>query len=132
MIQGLFLFLNMSGGEMVVIFLVFLMLFGSKNIPDIARTLGKAMRQFKDATGEIQRDIENSTRDFRNQVEKETRQIRSQVEVEADTNARELPKIVPPPPAEIPVDLPADDVAKATEEPKAESIAENKTEKPSE
>ena len=113
---------------MVIIFLVFLMLFGSKNIPDIARTLGKAMRQFKDATGEIQRDIENSTRDFRNQVEKETRQIRSQVEVE-NIGQRELPKIVPPPPATIEVESAPEETPELPKEDQKPTI---ENEKPSE
>ncbi len=110
MIQAMFLFLNMSGGEIVIIFLVFLMLFGSKNIPDIARTLGKAMRQFKDATGEIQRDLENSTRDFKNKIEQETRQIRSQVEVENSISPT-VPVATPPPPAQMPTE------SKETEKP---------------
>lgn len=63
---------------MILVFLVILMLFGSKSIPDIARTLGKASRQFKDATSAIQRDIEAGARDFKSQVEKETRVISDQ------------------------------------------------------
>lgn len=50
----------MSGGEIVIIVLVFLLLFGSKAIPDIARTLGKAMREFQKATDEIKREINDS------------------------------------------------------------------------
>lgn len=36
------------------------MLFGSKNIPEIARTLGKGMAQIKNATNEIKSEIQNS------------------------------------------------------------------------
>src|ERR1035437_10512 len=50
----------MSGGEIVIIVLVFLLLFGSKAIPDIARTLGKAMREFQKATDDIKREINES------------------------------------------------------------------------
>lgn len=39
--------------EILVIFLVVLLLFGAKRIPEIARGLGKGIREFKDATREI-------------------------------------------------------------------------------
>lgn len=47
----------MSGGEIIVIFLIVLLLFGSKKIPDFARTLGKAMHQFEKAKNDIQDEI---------------------------------------------------------------------------
>lgn len=50
----------MSGGEIVVIVFVALLLFGSKAIPDIAKTMGKAMREFQKATNEIKREIKDS------------------------------------------------------------------------
>jgi sec-independent protein translocase protein TatA len=50
----------MGGGEIVLIILVFLLLFGAKAIPDIAKTLGKAMREFQKATNEIKREINES------------------------------------------------------------------------
>ena len=54
------LFLDFSGGEFLLIAVVFLMFFGSKSIPGMARTLGKAVRQFKDAAGDVQREIQES------------------------------------------------------------------------
>lgn len=54
------LFLDFSGGEFLLIAVVFLMFFGSKSIPGMARSLGKAVRQFKEAAGEVQRDIQES------------------------------------------------------------------------
>jgi len=50
----------MSGGEIVVIVFVALLLFGSKAIPDVAKTLGKAMREFQKATNEIKREINDA------------------------------------------------------------------------
>jgi sec-independent protein translocase protein TatA len=56
------LFLNsISGGEILVILLIVLMVFGADSIPSLARNLGRGIRQVKDATQEIQRDIANST-----------------------------------------------------------------------
>ena len=50
----------MGGGEIVLIIFVALLFFGSKAIPDIAKTLGKAMREFQKATNEIKREINES------------------------------------------------------------------------
>ena len=51
---------GIGGGEMFVIILVVLMLFGSDKIPEIARGLGKGMQQLKDATNDIKSEIHNS------------------------------------------------------------------------
>ena len=50
-------------GEIVLILVVVLMLFGSKEIPDIARFLGKTMAQLKNATNEIKSEIQKGARD---------------------------------------------------------------------
>ncbi|MEZ4721598.1 MAG: twin-arginine translocase TatA/TatE family subunit [Flavobacteriales bacterium] len=65
------LFLNMGGGEIFVILMVVLLFFGSKRIPEVARNLGKGMRQFRNAANDIQRDITDSVRDVKNQIEKD-------------------------------------------------------------
>ena len=44
--------------ELIIIFLVLLLVFGAKRIPQIARGIGKGIREFKDATNEISREIE--------------------------------------------------------------------------
>jgi sec-independent protein translocase protein TatA len=44
--------------EIILIFLVVLLIFGAKRIPEIARGIGKGIREFKDATGEISRELE--------------------------------------------------------------------------
>ena len=43
--------------EIIAILLVILLLFGAKRIPEIARGLGKGIREFKDATNEIKQEI---------------------------------------------------------------------------
>jgi sec-independent protein translocase protein TatA len=54
------LFLDFSGGEFLLIAVVFLMFFGSKSIPGMARALGKAVREFKEAANTVQREIHES------------------------------------------------------------------------
>ncbi len=43
--------------EILLIFLVILLVFGAKRIPEIARGLGKGIREFKDATSNIKNEL---------------------------------------------------------------------------
>jgi sec-independent protein translocase protein TatA len=52
-----------GGAELFFIVLVVVMLFGSKKIPELARGLGKGMREIKNATGDIQREITEGARE---------------------------------------------------------------------
>jgi len=59
-----FFFLEgISTGELIFVFLVILLFFGSKSVPRMARTFGRAMRQIRDASQQIQDDIRNSAED---------------------------------------------------------------------
>jgi sec-independent protein translocase protein TatA len=58
---GTFLFI--SGQEIIFALLIALLLFGSKEIPKIARTFGKGMKEFKRATEDIKHEFEKSTPD---------------------------------------------------------------------
>lgn len=49
--------------ELIIIFLVLLLVFGAKRIPEIARGIGKGIREFKSATNEISREIEAESQD---------------------------------------------------------------------
>ncbi|PRY12272.1 sec-independent protein translocase protein TatA [Pontibacter ummariensis] len=62
-INTVFAFLGLGGGEIFLVIVAILLLFGAKSIPELARGLGRGIREFKDATKEIERDIENSERD---------------------------------------------------------------------
>jgi len=50
-------FLFIGGQEAILIILAIVMIFGAKNIPEIARGLGKGMRMLKDASNEIKTEI---------------------------------------------------------------------------
>lgn len=57
------LLIGMPGGwEWIIIILVVLIFFGAKKIPELARGLGRGIREFKDATKEIKKDIEDSSK----------------------------------------------------------------------
>lgn len=62
------LFLNLSGGEIAIIFLFILIFFGAESIPKIARSFGKVMYQVKNATDEIKRDIKESTDNIKKDI----------------------------------------------------------------
>lgn len=73
-------FLFISGGEIFFILFIVVMVFGADKIPDIARGLGKGMRQLKDATEDIKQEIQKSadkqgintdfTKDIKNEIDK--------------------------------------------------------------
>lgn len=50
-----------SGGEIFIVMIVVLLLFGANRIPEIARGLGKGMNEFKKATDDIKREINDSS-----------------------------------------------------------------------
>ena len=58
--EHLLLFIGMP--EMFVIGLIVVMVFGADKIPEIARGLGKGIRQVKDATNEVKREINDSAK----------------------------------------------------------------------
>ena len=51
-----------SGGEIFVILIVILLLFGSKKLPEIAKGFGKGMKEFRKATNDINREFENESK----------------------------------------------------------------------
>lgn len=51
---------DVAGTEIILILVFVLIFFGSKSIPGIARTLGKTIRQVKDASADIQNEIKKS------------------------------------------------------------------------
>ncbi|MDF9797260.1 sec-independent protein translocase protein TatA [Catalinimonas alkaloidigena] len=50
---------GLGGWEIMVILLVVLVFFGANKIPEIARGMGRGIREFKDATKEIKNEVEN-------------------------------------------------------------------------
>ena len=93
----------------MVIMLFALLFFGSKGIPDLARTLGRTMRQVRDASNEVQREIQRGANDVTRAVQDQRRTFQQSLEMEPPkqpaippppTGEEEVPK--PPPPTEPP------------------------------
>lgn len=55
--------MGLGGQEMVFIFLALLLLFGAKKIPELARGLGKGIKEFKDATKDVRDNIEEGLKE---------------------------------------------------------------------
>ena len=49
---------DLGGGEIMLIMVVILIFFGANKIPELARGLGKGIREFKDASTEIRKEFE--------------------------------------------------------------------------
>ena len=50
---------NLGAGEIIVIALIVLLLFGGKKIPELMKEIGKGVRSFKEGMNNIEKDIEN-------------------------------------------------------------------------
>ena len=48
---------NLGVQELILIFLIVLLLFGAKRMPELFRSFGKSIKEFKKATSDVQDDI---------------------------------------------------------------------------
>jgi len=60
MLGSVFLIMGLGGGEIALIMFAVILLFGAKKIPELARGLGKGIREFKDASAEVKSEINKS------------------------------------------------------------------------
>lgn len=70
------LLFGISGGEIFIVLLFVLIFFGADKIPGIARTMGRTIRQIKDATSDIQRDFQDSANSVKDQMKDSYEQTR--------------------------------------------------------
>lgn len=67
---------DVGGGELLLILLAVIILFGPKKIPEIARLFGKGLRQFREAQTEIKTHIDK----LQNEITGEFSEIKNEVE----------------------------------------------------
>ena len=71
--RGLFYFCDMllfiGSLEIIVVLLFIVMFFGSKKIPELAKGLGKAIREVKDASNDIKKEIRDSTANIKSDLD---------------------------------------------------------------
>ena len=76
---------GLGGGEMLLIFFVILLLFGGQRLPELARGLGRSVREFKKATAGVEDEIKRVLDE----------------PAAATKSAPKVPAYTPPPPARI-------------------------------
>ena len=59
---------DVAGSEVIVIVLVVLLFFGSKSVPGIAKTLGQAIYQIRNATNDLQQEIRKSGQEIKSDL----------------------------------------------------------------
>ncbi|HEY3914837.1 MAG TPA: twin-arginine translocase TatA/TatE family subunit [Verrucomicrobiae bacterium] len=55
-----FAVLGLSGGELVMVLIAILILFGAKRIPEFAKGLGQGIREFKKASSDVTNEFHNA------------------------------------------------------------------------
>lgn len=84
------MFLFISGSEIFIILVIVVMLFGADKIPELARGLGKGMKQLKNATNEVKKEINDSVKkqgidtEFTKDIQKEVKKIKNKVQDNID------------------------------------------------
>lgn len=79
---------SLGGGELLLILVFVLIFFGSKNIPSLARGLGKGIREMKDAMNGVQNEIRKGMDD----VERGAGKVLADEEI---TDAKPQPVVLP-------------------------------------
>jgi sec-independent protein translocase protein TatA len=74
------LFLDISGGELLVIMLVVFLVFGPDKMPEMARKAGRFMNQLKKASNDLTREFKKETAVFENEVNTVQKKVTDQVE----------------------------------------------------
>ena len=90
---SIILFLDsLGGGELLVIMFFILIFFGSNKIPDLARGLGRGIREFKDAMQGVQSEIRQGMNEAEQVVNVETLPDEKKEEPPADIVIKDDPK----------------------------------------
>ena len=66
------MFGNLGAGEIILILLVVLILFGAKKIPELAKGLGKGMSEFKKGLKEVETEIKDADKEENKTTDKKS------------------------------------------------------------
>lgn len=76
MCSSILLFLNIGTPELMFILLVALLLFGGDKLPELARGLGKGIREFQDASDNVKREIHRNINEVKNNMEESVNDLK--------------------------------------------------------
>jgi TatA/E family protein of Tat protein translocase len=86
--------MNLGFPEILMIFIIALLVFGPKKLPELGKSLGKGLREFKKATDELKsnwdeqlKDVEKSVSEIKDTVHSATRDIENKIKQEVYTPA---------------------------------------------
>lgn len=107
---------DLGGGEFMLILLVVLLLFGGEKMPQLAKSIGKSLREFRKAASEVEQEIKRAIDEVPDAPSIQTvirRAIDDNTKPKAAAAApvapaAGAPAAPPPPPADIPLPAPAD------------------------
>ncbi|MDP0489928.1 MAG: twin-arginine translocase TatA/TatE family subunit [Verrucomicrobiota bacterium JB023] len=80
---------GLGGQEVMIIFLIVLLLFGAKKIPELARGLGKSMGEFKKARDEFEREIMTAESEAMDDEPKAKKKDEERAPAPAESQSRE-------------------------------------------
>lgn len=86
--------------ELIFIFLIALLVFGPRKLPELGRTLGKALTEFRRASNDLRHAVEEEIREVERTTESTRRQVKEAValdEVAGALSAEPAPSVAPGP-----------------------------------
>lgn len=86
---------NIGPMELFIIFVIALLVFGPKKLPEIGRSIGKALREFKKTSEEIRGRIEQEIDESMSEVKEAEREIRKDLEETQKVMREEFEDIYP-------------------------------------
>jgi sec-independent protein translocase protein TatA len=131
------LFLDVSGGELLIIMLVVFLVFGPEKMPEMARKAGRLMNQMKKASSDLTREFKKETSGIQNEINAVQSKVKDQVEsvnrefnrtkAQVNTGMNIETQPVPPVDPGLKAEEPKQDQPAAVESPQVENNA-SKTE----
>jgi len=93
MSESIFLFLNLGGGEIFIVVLVIILLFGSDQLPQLVKSVGRGIREINDAKNQIQNEIQKGA-GLSNDIEKQASEIKEEITQVQQTVKRQMNSVL--------------------------------------
>lgn len=72
-------FLDISGGELLIIIIVVFLVFGPQKMPEIARKIGRAINEMKKASNDLTREFRQETSGIRDEIRNAQNNVRDEI-----------------------------------------------------